>query len=197
MVAETGATTDRRVRRTRELLRGALFALIQEKGYDRITVQDILDRADVGRSTFYAHYRDKDDLLQSGFEDIRSVLAAEMDASAEHGKGPFLRPALVVFEHVQGHRHLWRSLTRKGGADVIVRILRDNADALIREHVREQFPDLPPDDPRLEVAIRFVVGALMGVLLWWLDSDDPIPAEELHADFRALATQGVRRCLLR
>ena len=194
MAAET---TDRRVRRTRELLRGALLELIQEKGYDRITVQDILDRADIGRSTFYAHYRDKDDLLLSGFEDIRSVLAGETDASAERGKAPFLQPALVVFAHVEGHRHLWRSLTRKGGADVIVRILRDNADAMVREHVREQFPDLRPDDPRREVAIRFVVGALMGVLLWWLDTDDPISAEELHTDFRALATQGVRRYLLR
>lgn len=179
------------------LLRGALLTLIQEKGYDRITVQDILDRADVGRSTFYAHYRDKDDLLLSGFEDIRSVLAAEMDASAERGKGPFHQPTLVVFEHVGAHRHLWRPLTRKGGADVIVRILRDNADALLREHVREQFPDVPPNDPRREVAIRFVVGALMGVLLWWLDSDDPITAEELHSEFRGLATQGVRRFLLR
>ena len=92
---------------------------------------------------------------------------------------------------------MWRSLTRKGGADVIVRILRDNADTLVREHIREQFPDLRLDDPRREVAMRFVVGALMGVLLWWLDSDDPITAQELHAEFRGLATQGVRRYLSR
>ncbi len=80
------ASTDRRVRRTRELLRSALLSLIQEKGYDRITVQDILDRADIGRSTFYAHYRDKDDLFRAGFEDIRAALAAERDA-AEQGTG--------------------------------------------------------------------------------------------------------------
>ncbi|MBO0803611.1 MAG: TetR/AcrR family transcriptional regulator [Nocardiopsaceae bacterium] len=55
--------TDRRVRRTRALLHQALIELILEKGYGRITVQDILDRADVGRSTFYSHYRDKDALL--------------------------------------------------------------------------------------------------------------------------------------
>src|SRR5689334_24059575 len=63
---------DRRVRRTRRLLREALLALVAEKGYDRVTVQDVLDRADVGRATFYAHFRDKDDLLVSGFDELRA-----------------------------------------------------------------------------------------------------------------------------
>jgi hypothetical protein len=57
-------------------------------------------------STCYALYRDRDDLLLSGFEDIRSVLATEMNASAERGKDRFLKPALVLFEDVDGHRHL-------------------------------------------------------------------------------------------
>src|SRR5215207_10196482 len=85
--------TDRRVRRTQELLRGALMALIMEKGYDRITVQDILDEADVGRSTFYAHYRDKEDLLLSGFDDIRTALAEEAHPSGAQagGKADFLQ----------------------------------------------------------------------------------------------------------
>jgi Bacterial regulatory proteins, tetR family len=106
------AKTDRRVRRTRELLRRALFSLIQEQGYDRITVQDLLDRADIGRSTFYAHYRDKDDLLLSSFEDIRSTLAAERKAAEQTTGAPsgFLQPLLVVFRHVEGHRHLWQPL---------------------------------------------------------------------------------------
>src|SRR4029453_14658313 len=88
------ARTDRRVRRTRDLLRRApraLLSLGQEQGYERITGQDILDRADVGRSTFYAHYRDKDDLLLSGFEDIRAALATER-AEAEHGAGAKREP---------------------------------------------------------------------------------------------------------
>jgi len=77
------ATTDRRVRRTRQLLRDALMELTLERGYDRVTVQDILDKADVGRSTFYAHYRDKDDLLVSEFEALHpslSVRPGSLDA---------------------------------------------------------------------------------------------------------------------
>jgi AcrR family transcriptional regulator len=193
----TTAKTDRRVRRTRELLRRALLSLIQEQGYDRITVQDILDRADIGRSTFYAHYRDKEDLLLSGMEDIRLALAAE-GAAAERAAGAtsdFLQPLLVVFRHIEGHRQFWQPLARKGGADVVIRILREHVTDLVRAHFRSQFPGLELDQPRLEAAVQFVVGAFMGLGIWWLDSDVPYSAEELHAIFRRLTTQGVRRFL--
>jgi len=193
----SAATTDRRIRRTRELLRRALFSLIQEQGYDRITVQDLLDRADIGRSTFYAHYRDKDDLLRSAFEDIRSALAAERKAveQAPGASGQFLQPLLVVFRHVEGHRHLWQPLARKGGAEVATRILRDHVTELVREHLSSQFPRLGRNQPQLEAAVQFLASACMGLLTWWLDNDVPYSAEELYAIFRRLTTQGVRRFL--
>lgn len=195
----SSAPTDRRVRRTRELLRGALLSLIQEKGYDRITVQDILDRADVGRSTFYAHYRDKDDLFRAGFEDIRDALAAERDA-AEKGAGrkvEFLQPMLTVFQHVGAHRHFWESMSRKGGADLVTRILRESVSDLVREHFRSQFPDAKGDQTQREAAMQFVTGACMGLLIWWLENDIvPYSAEEIHSLFRRLAMQGVRRFLV-
>ena len=191
------AKTDRRVRRTHELLRRALFSLIQEQGYDRITVQDLLDRADIGRSTFYAHYRDKDDLLLSEFEDIRSALAAEQTA-AEQAAGAtsqFLQPLLVVFRHVEGHRHLWQPLARKGGAQVVTRIMQDHVTDLVRAHLQSQFPELGGNQPQLEAAVQFVASACIGLLVWWLDNDVPYSAEELYAIFRRLTTQGVRRFL--
>jgi len=194
----SSAPTDRRVRRTRELLRRALLSLIQEKGYYRITVQDILDRADVGRSTFYAHYQDKDDLLRAGFEDIRAELAAERDA-AEKGAGrkvEFLQPMLVVFQHVGRHRDFWEPLSRKGGADLVARILRESVSDLVREHFRSQFPDAQGNQTQLEAAMQFVIGACMGLVSWWLENDViPYSAEEIHSIFRRLATQGVRRFL--
>lgn len=79
-----------------------------------------------------------------------------------------------------------------GGADLIVRVVRGSADELVRAHVRLQFPEVSSDDPRYEVAIQFVVGALMGVLVWWLDSEAPQSAEEMHDAFQRLATRGVR-----
>ncbi|MGH9856414.1 MAG: TetR/AcrR family transcriptional regulator, partial [Acidobacteriota bacterium] len=82
---------DRRVQRTRELLRDALTSAVLEKGYEATTVQDILDRANLGRSTFYAHYRDKDELLVSGFEHLRQIFE-EYDGQLPHGGNPE-RPA--------------------------------------------------------------------------------------------------------
>jgi len=196
--ASVGTTkTDRRVRRTRELLQRALLSLVQERGYERITVQDILDRADVGRSTFYAHYRDKEDLLLSGFEDIRVALTTEREA-AEHADGgarEFLQPLLVVFRHVEAHRHVWQPLARKGGADVVVRILRDYVADLVREHFRAQFPAAVKNQVQLETAVHFIVSAFIGLGIWWLDNDIPYSAEEMYSIFRRLANQGVRSFL--
>jgi AcrR family transcriptional regulator len=187
--------TDRRVRRTRELLRSALLALIMEKGYDRITVQDILDRADVGRSTFYAHYRDKEDLLWSGFEDIRAALAAEAHAGGTEpgGQARFLQPLLAVFQHVEAYRHTWGQLSRKGGADVITRILRQHVADLVGEHLRSRFGRTGEKELQVDAAIQYVTGATMGLLTWWLDNEVPYSADELHADLRRMATQGVGR----
>jgi hypothetical protein len=77
---------------------------------------------------------------------------------------------------------------------VLIRMMRRSVDDLIREHFRVQFPTADPDR-RHEPAIRFVAGACMEMLLWWLESRDVISAEQIHADFKRLATQGVRRFL--
>jgi len=107
----------------------------------------------------------------------------------------FLQPLLVVFRHVEGHRHLWQPLARKGGAEVATRILRDHVTDLVREHLRSQFPALERNQPQLEAAVQFLASACMGLLIWWLDNEIPSSAEELYAIFRRLTTQGVRRFL--
>jgi AcrR family transcriptional regulator len=191
----SGPPTDRRVRRTRELLRSAFRSLIHEKGYDRITVQDILDRADVGRSTFYAHYRDKEDLLRSGFEEVHAALAAERDAAERQAgqKTPFLQPLLAVFQHVEAYRQFWGPTSRTGGHAVVARILQEGIDDLVRAHFCSQFPQADHDGPELSAAMRFVASACMGVLVWWLDNEVAWSADETHATFQRLATEGVER----
>ena len=80
----TEKITDRRVQRTRRLLHKALMSLILEKKYESITVQEILDRADVGRSTSYMHFQDKDELLFSGFQYLQGFLESVQAASQRY-----------------------------------------------------------------------------------------------------------------
>src|SRR6478609_3575402 len=88
---------DRRSRRSRRLLGDAFVALLQEQRYDTITVQQIIDRANVGRSTFYAHYLDKEDLLQSEIAGMVERLGAHMDTAPG---GARLIPSLALLRHL-------------------------------------------------------------------------------------------------
>jgi AcrR family transcriptional regulator len=183
---------DRRVRRTRDLLHRALLDLIAEKGYDRVTVQDILDRADIGRSTFYAHYRDKEDLLRSGVEDVNVAIAAEIEGEGKTLSG-LLQPLLVVFRHVESHRHMWQPLATKGGLDLGLRMLQQYSEELLRDHLSSHFPQAAADSTQLEAAVQFTTGALSGLLTWWVAADIRRSADEVHAMFCRLTIPGLRR----
>jgi len=101
---------DRRVRRTRRILIEALIALILEKGYSKITVQDILDRADVGRSTFYDHFRDREALLVACFDNVRDESRREIDAMPGASPPDPACPAAAIFAHAQRRRPVYRAL---------------------------------------------------------------------------------------
>jgi AcrR family transcriptional regulator len=187
------ARVDRRVRRTRHALRHALLELILEKGYDRVTVEEIIERADVGRSTFYAHFRDKEDLFLSSFEEeIREAFSANA-TEAEPGS-PEVSPSLLIFRHAAAHADLYRALVKRRGGW-----------PLVRRHLEQVLTDLY--EARLgaasadsgvptRAAATFLANGLLGILAWWLDADLPVDAEELDAHFRTLSAAGKLTALL-
>ncbi len=188
------AVEDRRVRRTRRSLREALLSLTEEKGYDRVTVQDVIDRADLSRATFYAHFRDKDDLLVSGFEELRETLRAAMAAYAGLGRehsGGALGVARPLFEHVAAHRKLYRGFVGSRARTVVLSYVRESFAALVQEHFqaviasRRSEPGVP-----VEVTAEFVVGALLGVLEWWLENDNLYSSEQIALMFKRLTGRG-------
>jgi len=176
---------DRRIRRTRAALQAALIDLMTEKGYDAVTVQDIIDRADVGRSTFYAHFTDKEDLLVSGIENLRPQVAGGSSASAE----PFAF-SVELFRHVRGQRRLYRALVGRRGGAVVLRWFTKMVSDLIREDL-EKLPPRKVSEIPLDVSVQFLAGAYMSVLGWWVDSGTKHTPEEMDRMFRALATGGV------
>jgi AcrR family transcriptional regulator len=173
---------DRRVRRTRQALRDALIDLIVERGYPRVTVQDVIDRADVGRSTFYSHYRDKDDLLLSSLdEQIRAAFTSDVG-------GVDASPSLWVFTHAASHADLYRALIRRRGGWTIV---RRQMEETLAEMYERQLPDPPADTPvPRRAAARFLAGALVALTAWWLDEGMPLDPASMDDVFRTLATKG-------
>ena len=158
---------DRRVRRTRRILGEALVELVLEKGYDSITVQDILDRADVGRSTFYAHYRDKDALFLANFDEMRERLLATVD------KADPATVAAAVFAHAHDNRRVYQAVCGKRGGMMVHRHLHKLITGLLGNGV----------------AAEFYAGALLGLLVWWIDHDFRPSASRLADMYRELATR--------
>ena len=171
---------DRRVRRTRAALQQALIELIVERGYDKVTVRDVLDRADVGRTTFYAHYRDKESLFASCFTDLRGDLQREMSALGRaDGPGDPTRPLRVLFEHVHRHAHVYRAV----GTGHLHRIIREE----MRDHLCTHDGLLLPVD----VVAEYHASALVGVLAWWVRGDFPYGPAQMAAMVRDMTTGGV------
>src|SRR5919106_4710436 len=104
--------TDARVKRTRDALGDALIALMQEKPFDTITVQDVLDRARVSRSTFYAHYSDKDDLLMSDAEEFFEALSMALSSRGEKSDRVF--PVAEFFAHLSDVQPFFKALVKSG-----------------------------------------------------------------------------------
>lgn len=187
--------SDRRSRRSRRLIVEALLALMLEKRFERITVQEIIDRADVGRTTFYAQFRNKEDVLESELERVFSLLHAEHLAStaepAEH-----LLPSLGLFRHVQEHQAFYPALIRGLASDphylAVQRSLRDRAAQQLACVAGSRKLTVPP-----EIVAEYLSGALLTLVHWWLDHGLAYTPEQMEAFYQQLAMPGVRAVLPR
>jgi AcrR family transcriptional regulator len=180
--------TDRRVQKTERLLREALQSLIGEKDLDAIAVQDILDRANVGRSTFYAHFRDKEALLTSSIHEMLGPAPSSSPAGAATPYDRLMWFSLPMFEAIGQHRQRHAGEARKGprGPALAHEHLRMVLTRLIAGQARRDSPSrqkhrLPPDLVAQHVASTFIL-----VLNWWVDTRSPLTATDVHEVFRML-----------
>jgi AcrR family transcriptional regulator len=179
---------DRRIQKTQRLLHEALFSLIHEKSYDAIVVKEILDRANVGRSTFYTHFRNKDELLVSGIHDmLRSVQSAGRPPSATRYER-ILWFSLPIFEHISHYRRAREARIGTRGRGIIHEHLQHVLAELMADDIRKEFQrrrekvgQVPPD-----LFVQYVASTFILVLNWWVDSRSPLPPKEVNDLFRAL-----------
>lgn len=172
---------DRRSARTRRLLHQALMQLIVRKNYESITVQDLLDEADVGRSTFYAHYAGKDDLLRRGFEQLRSELHASGTDRVDNGE-VVLAFSSVLFAHAERFKDIYRGLIGSSGSMIVLTEIRH----ALTDMVEPEIKPLEASGFPKSLAIRFVVDSFQTVLTWWLERQPELRCDEVDVRFRQL-----------
>lgn len=188
------AETDRRIRRTRRALLDAFTNLVLDKGYERITVQDILDRADIGRSTFYAHFRDKEALLRACFDGMRDELRKEFAAITPGTTIDPAGPAAVVFQHAYQHRSVYKALCGEKGGHLVYRHLNRLIGDLVGEHLRPHLAAARSDLPA-DVVAEFYASSVVGLLTWWVDHDFRHGPARMASTHQRLTTPGILAAL--
>jgi len=192
-VSDNRSRPDRRVARTRNALKAALTDLILEKGYEAVTVQDVIDRADMGRSTFYAHFDDKDQLLLAILADLQ---VPGPDTSASKRDDPAFGWTLELFRHAGSSKRLFKAVASSQNAAIgrqeMTRWLEDLARA---ELSRLRVPGRL-DPVKLETVVRFIVGTFIGFMDWWVrEENEQLSAETVDKAFRSLVLPGLANVL--
>ncbi|MCR8843632.1 TetR/AcrR family transcriptional regulator [Paenibacillus sp. SC116] len=184
---------DRRVQRTRALLNEALLDLLIEKGYEAVTIQDLIDRANIGRSTFYFHFADKEELLKDNVDQLQVYLREqfamrESDTSIEDFRFGF---SLALLQHVQSHKMIYRAtIGKQSGAQVLYHMRR-----MVTDLAREEIVGLVSSNNHAmipqEVATEFTVNTLITLISWWMEQKKPCSAKEVDKMFHQLVLRGI------
>jgi AcrR family transcriptional regulator len=182
---------DRRVRRTRKRLSRALLELIMEQDYESITIQDITDRADLNRATFYLHYGSKEELLIVSLEERFDELVGRFDQlSAERPIWEEKQSILLTFQHVGENANLYKVLLSERGMGYLIHRIVD----YIAELSSKQLQDSLPQEATLNIPSglisRHVAGSLFALLSWWVTNDMPYSAEYMTNIMHQLCVNG-------
>lgn len=171
---------DRRVQRTRDLLRRTIIELIREKGYDAITIQDITERANLGRTTFYLHYQSKDDLLLDHHADFMTHFHLNRIPPDQICSDTPQAEMIAFLQQFFEGKMIYLALKQAKDAHVILRGIRETMTHNLIESLRAAFPDSLPNMP-LDVLANYVAGAQLSLVDWWLTTRTPYTAEQLAA----------------
>ncbi len=188
---KTGRKIDPRVIRTRKLLRDAIMALIPEKGFDAITIQDITDHATLNHATFYLHYRDKDDLLTKIIDSVlEEINALPAPAHLTPDEGTIRAIFVALFDHVAYHAPFYRVMLLEPSVSpytqkIMVRIEQIGMNWLSMGD-RNQELQIPP-----ELFISFMGAAYLGFIKWWVINDMPYPSDYMASQFMRLTISGI------
>lgn len=181
------------MQRTRDLLQKALIELIHERSYDAVTVQDVVERANIGRTTFYLHYRSKEELFIACHE----AIASQFDfgrchsLSREDVLSPEAPPGMAsAFRHLEEVRPLLFSIFRSKDSVLILGRMRDGRAQDIEANLRAAFAE--SSTIPLDVLASYLAGAHIALVHWWLENRRPCTPDELAQTFHRLQRAAIR-----
>ncbi len=170
---------DRRSRKTEDLLLDALGSLVVEKDYGSLTVQEIIDRANVGKTTFYTHFTDKDDLLVRAVRRMQEVLEARLTPPDSPGDAyeHLVAFGLPAFEHLFANRRIYKALRNSRAKAIVTEYIPVMIANLVRDRRRPQSGKARKDGVEIpgDLLVHFIVSTFASLVSWWLDSCDPLP----------------------
>ena len=179
---------DRRSQRTRRLVISAMLELMAEKSYDAITVQDLLDRANIGRSTFYSHYFDKEDVLASLAEQMLEMLRKPL---SQRDAGQGIIPSLELFQHALQNQQHFRAMLRGHAREVVWDAAQASLSRTIEQTLAATLATKRSPSVPLTVMSQYLAGAFLNLLKWWLEAEMPYSPAQMDEMFQQLALPGV------
>jgi AcrR family transcriptional regulator len=186
--ARSHRKTDRRILRTRDTLGDALVNLMHEKNFNEITVQDVLDRAGVGRTTFYTHFRDKNDLFMSDVEDFLELCSSALEQ--QNASPERLLPVKGFFAHVREARKFHAALVKSGKVNDVWALGRGIFARSIERRLELAGVEIAP---QLRSAQAYALaGSFFSLLDWWIDKGMKADPEEMDDLFHRMAWQGLQ-----
>ena len=181
---------DRRQQKTRAAVFSAFSSLLARKSYSKITVQEIIDAANIGRTTFYAHFETKDDLLKALCEELFGhIISSAMDCTHTHGLYSNNNVPESVFchllQHLQENENNILELLSCESSELFIRYFKDNLKELIQNQFvnqnRRNNKDIPQD-----FLVNHITGSFVEMVLWWIKNQMKETPEKLDKYFRAV-----------
>ncbi len=186
---------DQRARRTCERLGNALLTLIVEKPINDVTVQEVLDRASVGRSTFYLHFRDKEDLLLSQLEMFLETMSTALSVRKEESQR--VVPVAELFAHIGSQNKIYRTLSDSGHLNDFYDLAQGYFARGIEKRLVEssrpsnlRLAKLPPRE--LAARASALAGSLLSLLRWWLDRGEKESPRAMDELFHRMVWNGLQ-----
>lgn len=169
--------SDRRINRTRTLLFQAMSELMLEKRYEEITVQDIIDRADVGRSTFYAHFQDKESLSEGLLVHMLDSLTQAMEL--EKSDSQSLLPSAELFEHIKKHYSMFKAMTSGHGFDLFFKKGQEYWSEQMSTRLQAMLPAGQTPKVPIPMLANYISGTFVNLLKWWIDNKMPYSSQRM------------------